>query len=229
MKLWENFVEFTSIFACINASCVVNPRQVLIQTLFLFSSNSSFNSVESATTDTSGENVWLPSSERLDNGSSIQDVLLNSWLVQSRLFHPPSDEHESPPPGGWRRFLEMWEPSSLYATTPTTSMSTISAIASTAATAVTASTSTTTTLLPFSSNFGPFYFDNPLTGDCPICLLSLTYDNCIPLHESTHPIHVRCLVGLLSADDRVGWSGSDFELSCPSCRAHVRGSIMIHT
>ena len=149
-------------------------------------------------------------------------------MIQSRLFHPPSDEQESPPPGGWRRFLEMWEPLSPYATT--SPMSTISAIASTAATAVTASTSTTTTRLPaFSTTFGPFYSDNPLTGDCHICLLPLTYDNCIPLHESTHPIHVRCLVGLLSADGRVGWSGSDFELSCPFCRAHVRGSIMIHT
>ena len=164
----------------------------------------------------SSDNVWLPSPEGLDNQQpSLRQALTNSWLVQSRLFLPPSDE-EPHPPGGWRRFLEMWEPPITSSTPSSTS-------------AITATTTSTTTTASTSTFNGPFYFNTPLTGNCVICLSPLTYDDSIPLHESTHPIHISCLVGMLSADGRVGWSGSDFELTCPSCRAHVRGSIMIHT
>ena len=155
-----------------------------------------------------------PSPERLDNRQpSLREALINDWLVQSRLFYPPPLDEEPHPPGGWRRFLEMWEPTITSSTSSSTS----------------ATTTTTTTTASTSTFNGPFYFNTPLTENCVICLSPLTYDDSIPLHESTHPIHISCLVRMLSADGRVGWSRSDFELTCPSCRAHVRGSIMIHT
>ena len=229
LKLRENFVEYASFFCCFNYQ-----RQPCSQsstgsdtTLFSFSLNSSFNSLESESTASSD---WLPSSERLDNQPSLRQALTNSWLVQSRLFRPPSSD-EASPPGGWERFLELWEPPALLHTitsSPVTT-TTLSTSTTSATTTTTSTTATASTLLPTWPQNGPFYFNNPLTGDCPICLSPMTYDNSIPLHESTHPIHIRCLVGLLSADGRVGWSRSDFELACPSCRAHVRGSIMIHT
>ena len=190
LKLRENFVEYASFFSCFNYQ-----RQPCSQsstgsdtTLFSFSLNSSFNSLESE-----------------------------------------SASDEASPPGGWERFLELWEPPALLHTITSSPVTTTTLSTSTTSATTTSTTATASTLLPTWPQNGPFYFNNPLTGDCPICLSPMTYDNSIPLHESTHPIHIRCLVGLLSADGRVRWSRSDFELACPSCRAHVRGSIMIHT